>query len=463
MDFVRLLHAVFRRGHAVIDDTHAIVEQRREDETSPHVENLHHLRRRLFETPGGIGSGGKLFIFRLQGAIKSDHARHELRREGSDAAIVQKIDAAVIAHRVIAQMRIAVDRAVTREGPPPCLEQRGGNGVARLQPGFFEFRNRRAIEPCHRQKALGGERCDGFGHGNVVAILQHDRIELHVRGLAHIIQFFGKAFGDFLAEFRRVDGVVETALEHQRRFQLAHIGIHRRIHRGILQLAGKARSVFRNRAVHLAQRCGGCGFLVEGLELSFPTFAEFRFHAPAHETCAHWRRTCLQSEQRCCNFRRQDAGNRRNKLRNLHHRTAQISQNAREIRRVLRGHRFGSTERSRGATRSNTRQAAGNARKTRNPFGYAVFAFVHEILPRSLRANRSFSMFAAFAARSSPQMLLSSIRKVSQSETLKRILPLGGDYPCAKGPESTWRRQFSLLTTIPCSADCSKPRSRARA
>ena len=157
-----------------------------------------------------------------------------MRREGSDAAIVQKIDAAVIAHRVIAQMRIAVDRAVTREGPPPRLEQRGGNGVARLQPGFFEFRNRRAIEPCHRQKALGGERCDGFGHGNVVAILQHDRIEPHVRGLPHIIQFFGETLGDFLAELRRVDGAVETALEHQRRFQLAHIGIDRRIHRWIL-------------------------------------------------------------------------------------------------------------------------------------------------------------------------------------------------------------------------------------
>jgi len=86
-----------------------------------------------------------------------DHATDEARREDADAAVIEEIDpqrrAALLERRVVAEMRIAVDHAVTRERQPPRLEHRLGDAIARLQIALLVREKFLPFEPFERKQA----------------------------------------------------------------------------------------------------------------------------------------------------------------------------------------------------------------------------------------------------------------------------------------------------------------------
>ena len=63
---------------------------------------------------------------------------------------------------------------------------------------------------------------------------------------------------------------------------------------GYCSLQATSRAVRQRRAMHLAERGGGRGLVLEACEASMPVGAEFARHAPAHEGPAHRRRVGLQ-------------------------------------------------------------------------------------------------------------------------------------------------------------------------
>ena len=89
------------------------------------------------EAPGLVGVHDAVAVVFEQALVEVDDAAHEARREDADAAIVEQVDALRLAalreHRVIAQVRIAVDHAEAAEGHPPRLEHGGRDAVALLE------------------------------------------------------------------------------------------------------------------------------------------------------------------------------------------------------------------------------------------------------------------------------------------------------------------------------------------
>ena len=59
-------------------------------------------------------------------------------------------------------------------------------------------------------------------------------------GLAAIIEFFADALADFLRHFPRVDDRIDAPVQREHDVELAQIGLHDRLHVGILQFARKA-------------------------------------------------------------------------------------------------------------------------------------------------------------------------------------------------------------------------------
>ena len=134
-----------RRG-AVRDLALAVVEQRPVDEPRPDAQDVDQLVGQAAESPGLVGVHHQLALVVQQPVVEIDHALHERRREGADAAVVEQVDAgrpperavrsgraALLEDRVVAEVRVAVDHAVVRERIPPRLEHRLRDGVAIFQ------------------------------------------------------------------------------------------------------------------------------------------------------------------------------------------------------------------------------------------------------------------------------------------------------------------------------------------
>ncbi len=136
----RLMHAerfaaaIFGRRYAVGDRAHAVVEQRRVDEPRPDVERVDQVAREPAEAPGFVGVHDEIVIAVQEAVIEIDDAAHEGRRKNADAAIIEEIDpgrrAVALEHRVIAEMRVAVNDAEAAERKPPGGEHGGGEHVA---------------------------------------------------------------------------------------------------------------------------------------------------------------------------------------------------------------------------------------------------------------------------------------------------------------------------------------------
>ena len=145
-------------------------------------------------------------------------------------------------------------------------------------------------------------------------------VERDVLGLAPVIELLAHARADLLADLGGVDRGIEPAADREQPLQLLQVGFDRGLHVGILQLAGKQRAVERAGAMHLAERSGRGGMMLEAREFLLPVGAELRHHAALDEGPAHRRRFALQLLQFGGVFRRQQIGNGRHQLRDLHQR-----------------------------------------------------------------------------------------------------------------------------------------------
>ena len=113
-------------------------------------------------------------------------------------------------------------------------------------------------------------------------------------GLAAIIELLADALADLLADFAGVDRGIEAAADGKQPLQLLQIGFDRRLHVGILQLAGQFGAVERAGAMHLAEGSGRGGMMLEACELALPIRPKLGNHAPLDKGPAHRRRFALQ-------------------------------------------------------------------------------------------------------------------------------------------------------------------------
>ena len=86
--------------------------------------------------------------------------------------------------------------------------------------------------------------------------------------------------------------------------------------------------------MHLAERSGGGRMMLEACELALPVGAELGLHPPFDEGPAHRRRFALQLLQFGGVFRRQQIGDGRHQLGDLHQRTLEIAERGRERARL---------------------------------------------------------------------------------------------------------------------------------
>ena len=297
------------------------------------------------ETPGLVGAHHKLVVVVQEPVIEIDHAAHELRRENPDAAVIEQVDAGRLRHilaraafdariedRVVAEMRVAVDDAIAAERIPPGGEHRGRKRIAHRERIVLVRKHARAFEPVEREQAAGGQFGPGARHAHDVAALKHEAVKRDVLGFAAIVELLTHARADLLADLAGVDGGVEAAADREQPLQLLQIGFDRRLHVGILQLAGQGGAVERAGAMYLAERSGGGRMMLEACEFLLPIRPQLRLHAPFDEGPAHRRRLALQLGELGGIFRRQQIGDGRHQLGDLHQRAFKIAERAGERR-----------------------------------------------------------------------------------------------------------------------------------
>src|SRR5262245_58842021 len=125
----RLMHAerlaapIFGGLHAVGQTANAVFQQWPIDEARPDVERIDQLAREGLEAPGLVGVHQRGVVAAARPVIEVDHAAHEFGGEDTNAAVVEEIDAAalpaLVEHRIVAEMRIAMDDAEAAEREPP--------------------------------------------------------------------------------------------------------------------------------------------------------------------------------------------------------------------------------------------------------------------------------------------------------------------------------------------------------
>src|SRR5271166_165173 len=101
-----------------------------------------------------------------------------------------------------------------------------------------------------------------------------------MRGLALVIELLTQSVGDLSMNLAGRDRPVVTLVKPHREPQLQQIGLHRRCHVGVLQLAGERPAVECCSPVYLAERSGACRSLLEIAKSGLPVSAEFTCHAP---------------------------------------------------------------------------------------------------------------------------------------------------------------------------------------
>ena len=175
---------------------------------------------------------------------------------------------------------------------------------------------------------MNGEDAD------VVLPRQHQPVKRRVLRLAAVIQFFAQPFGDFLRRLARVDRRIEPPVQGERHVELGEIGLDRRGHVGILQLAGDILAGKSSGPMHLAERGGGGGMQVEGREFLAPVRPKLSSHPSPDEGRAHRRRLALQGDQRLGVIGGQGFGDGGDELRRLHQRSLEAAERAGQSQRV---------------------------------------------------------------------------------------------------------------------------------
>ena len=131
------------------------------------------------------------------------------------------------------------------------------------------------------------------------------------------------------------DGGIEALADGEHHLELVEIGLESRGHVGVLQLAGDLAAFRQFRVMHLPQRRGKRGFLVEAHEPRGPVRAQLCRHAPFHERPAHGWRVGLKLGQFVRILGRQRIGNGGEKLRRLHQRPLEAAQRAAQFGGML--------------------------------------------------------------------------------------------------------------------------------
>ena len=144
-----------------------------------------------------------------------------------------------------------------------------------------------------------------------------------MRGLEPVIELLAQAGRDLGMDFLGDDGAVIALIDREDQAQLLQIGFHRRLHVGILQLAGQMLALMRRGAMHLAQARRRGGLMLEAGEALLPVGPEFARHAPLDEGPAHGRRIGLKLRQLGDIFLGQRVGNGGHDLGHLHQRPLQ--------------------------------------------------------------------------------------------------------------------------------------------
>ena len=189
---------------------------------------------------------------------------------------------------VVAEMRVAVEHAVTVEGHVPGVEHLQRDLVALRRRRLPEVEQGGAVEPAHGEQPPGRERGVHLRHVNAGLALQHLVIEGHVAGLALIVELFAQPRRDLGVDLAGVDRPVVAGIDGEDQLELADVGRHRRGHVGILQLAGERRAVVAGGAMHLAEGGGGHGLGLECGEGRAPVGAELGRHAALDECPSPW-------------------------------------------------------------------------------------------------------------------------------------------------------------------------------
>ena len=246
-----------------LDTAFPVLHQRRIDKPRPVVEDLDHLQAEVGEAPGLVGADRQVLVLVAQSPVEVDDGADETRLEDPDTAEIDQVDGAVRAHRIIAQVGVAVNDAVVIERQVPGMEHVHGDGVAGGAAVIDKRHQRRALQPVHGQQAVGRQLRHRLRYDNAGVVLQHVGIERHVVGFAPVIQFLVQPVRQFGMDFRRVDGPVVTPVEGEDQFQLPEVGLHRRSHGRVLQLAGQVQPVMADRPVHLSEGGGGRRLSVE--------------------------------------------------------------------------------------------------------------------------------------------------------------------------------------------------------
>src|SRR5215210_3207873 len=123
MHLESLATSVFAGLHAIGDAAHPIIKQRPIDEARPDVQRPDQLARKAAKSPGFISVHDQLLIAGTQAVIEVHNAGDEFGWENPDAAVVEQVDAerlplaaaGFLEHRIIAEMRIAMDHAEAAE------------------------------------------------------------------------------------------------------------------------------------------------------------------------------------------------------------------------------------------------------------------------------------------------------------------------------------------------------------
>ena len=265
-----------------------------------------------------------------------DHTGDEAGVEHADGAEIQQIDRTIGANLIVAQMRIAMDHAVSVKRHIPGPKKRLGDGVA-----FFlrwvlgqTVHQGTAVQPGHRQQPVGAEGRYWHRHMHTGLVVQHNPVEPHLRGFPAVVQFFPQAFAQFLVDLILVDRVVHPLIDRHRQLQLPQVGFDRAGHIGILQLAGDVGAVGQPSTMHLPQAGGGRGLLIERCKFRLPVRTEFAGHPAADEIPAHGGGVGLKLRQLRRVFGRQRVRHGGQKLRDLHQWPLEAAQDGLQVFRV---------------------------------------------------------------------------------------------------------------------------------
>ena len=111
------------RGIGFLNEPWSIFHQRRVDKRRPAIEHVDHFALQARKAPGLVSGNGQCFVACLECSIQINHAPNKSRFENADGTEIHQINGIIRPGGVIAQMRIAVNHAVTVKWYIPRLEQ----------------------------------------------------------------------------------------------------------------------------------------------------------------------------------------------------------------------------------------------------------------------------------------------------------------------------------------------------